>query len=364
MKFTKALLVAALLAVNVMVALATRNGRTLLTTPTVGSNNFFYAIGLWGDLPYGPDQEGPGLSALIKDMNSASLLFTVHDGDMRQGSGLPLCNETFYDNRLAMFATLKAPAMLTPGDNDWTDCDRVASGNFTSRSRMDIIRQKFYSGKFATQSMGQQKMSQEVQTAKLCLNEAGANVSCVENRRWSAAEVWYMTLSVQGSCNNLCDVAPDPAEFAARNYAVITWLKESFAKAKANKARAIMIISQANPGFDQADPTRAPLRDPVSLNETDGAPDGFKEFLVALRAEVLAFAKPVVYVHGDSHYFRIDKPFLDSTGRRIQNFTRVETFGNNKQNGNNDMQWVRALVDPWNSREVFAFQPMVVPANA
>jgi hypothetical protein len=35
----------------------------------------------------------------------------------------------------------------------------------------------------------------------------------------------------------------------------------------------------------------------------------------------------VVAVHGDSHYPRIDKPLLDADGRRVQNFTRVETFG-------------------------------------
>jgi hypothetical protein len=28
--------------------------------------------------------------------------------------------------------------------------------------------------------------------------------------------VTYATVNIQGSCNNLCDVNPDPAEFAAR----------------------------------------------------------------------------------------------------------------------------------------------------
>ena len=47
-----------------------------------------------------------------------------------------------------------------------------------------------------------------------------------------------------------------------------------------------------------------------------------------------------------SHYFRVDKPVLDASGRRLENFTRVETFGDNQGNGNNDVQWVKALVDP------------------
>ncbi len=57
-----------------------------------------------------------------------------------------------------------------------------------------------------------------------------------------------------------------------------------------------------------------------------------------------AFRKPVAYVHGDSHYFRVDKPFLDILGRRLENFTRVETFADNQQNGNNDVQWLMVTV--------------------
>ena len=57
-------------------------------------------------------------------------------------------------------------------------------------------------------------------------------------------------------------------------------------------------------------------------------------------------------LHGDSHYFRVDKPFQDSVGRRLENFTRVETFGDNAANGNNDVQRVKVLVNA-RSREVF-----------
>jgi hypothetical protein len=77
---------------------------------------------------------------------------------------------------------------------------------------------------------------------------------------------------------------------------------------------------------------------------------------------VIAFGRPVAYVHGDSHYFRVDKPLLDSRGRRLENFTRVETFGDNQGNGDNDVHWVEVKVDP-RSREVFAFQAQMVPAN-
>jgi hypothetical protein len=323
-----------------------------------------YAIGLWGDLPYSDIQALVGVPNLIADMNRQRLAFTIHDGDLKAGSGTPgsvtptTCSDALYVQALGFFSALRAPAMLTPGDNDWTDCDRPANGGFSSRERLDHERQVFFGTPF---SLGQRRFRQEVQTAPLCLGVNGA-VPCVENRRWTFGGVTYLTLNVQGSCNNLCDTAPDPAEFAARNLANIAWLRESFRFATARQSAAVMIVAQANPGWDASDGTRAPLRDPKTLAETDGQPDGFQDYLVALREEVIAFRRPVAYVHGDSHYHRIDKPLLDSLGRRIENFTRVETFGDNQANGTNDVNWLRVTVDP-NSREVFTYQAQIVPAH-
>jgi len=324
-----------------------------------------YAIGLWGDLPYSDLQAQVGVPNLIADMNAQRLAFTVHDGDLKAGSGTPgsatptTCSNALYQQALGYFNALKSAAMFTPGDNDWTDCDRPANGSFSSRERLDYQRQFFFSADF---SLGQRPMKQEVQRDKLCLDHNNQLTACVENRRWTLKGVVYATLNIQGSCNNLCDTMPDPAEWAARNQANIAWMQQTFAKAKASNAAAIMFIGQADPGWDQSDATRAPLRDPKTLAETDGQPDGFQAFLTAFRDQIIAFRKPVVYVHGDSHYFRIDRPLLDAQGRRLENFLRVETFGDNQANGNNDVHWVKVLVDD-RTREVFAFQPQIVPAN-
>jgi hypothetical protein len=324
-----------------------------------------YAIGLWGDLPYSDLQAQVGVPNLIADMNAQRLAFTVHDGDLKAGNGTPgsatptICSDSLYQQALGSFSALKSAAMFTPGDNDWTDCDRPSNGSFSSRERLAHQRTVFFSTDF---SLGQRPMKQEVQRDKLCLDHNNQLVGCVENRRWTLKGVVYATLNVQGSCNNLCDTMPDQAEWTARNQANILWLQQTFDKAKATNAAAIMLIAQADPGWDLTDGTRAPLRDPKTLAETDGQPDGFQAFLTALRDQVIAFKKPVVYVHGDSHYFRIDRPLLDSTGRRLENFLRVETFGDNQANGNNDVHWLKVLVDD-RTREVFAFQPQIVPGN-
>lgn len=54
--------------------------------------------------------------------------------------------------------------------------------------------------------------------------------------------------------------------------------------------------------------------------------------------------------------------FQDSLGRRLENFTLVETFGDNAANGNNDINWLKVIVNP-HSREVFSYQIEIVPAN-
>ncbi|MEO5924251.1 MAG: hypothetical protein ABIR70_10530 [Bryobacteraceae bacterium] len=312
-----------------------------------------YAIGLWGDVPYSVAQV-PGVWNMIADMNDQNLAFTVNDGDLKAGGGA--CNDSVYTEALAYLNTLWAPAAFTPGDNDWTDCDRVVG--FSSIAQLDKERTLFFSTPF---TLGVRKMLQDVQATPLC---QGYNrfTPCVENRRWTYGKVTYVTLNVQGSCNNLCDTSPDPVEYGYRNAANIAWLKDAFADAKKKESVAVMIISQADPGFDLSDSTRAPIRDSKTLAETVPAIDGFREFLLAVRAETVAFGKPVAYVHGDSHYFRVDKPLQDALGQRLENFTRVETFGDNAQNGTNDVQWVKVLVDP-RSREVFAYQPQIVPAN-
>src|SRR5262245_53345782 len=325
-----------------------------------------YAIGLWGDLPYSDVQAQSGVPNLIADMNAQDLAFTVQDGDLKGGNSTAnsqtptTCSDALYEQALGYFTALNAPAAFTPGDNDWTDCDRPSNGGFSSVERLDHERQLFFSTPF---SLGQHRMRQEVQETPFCLGVNGL-VPCVENRRWHRGGVVFATLNIQGSCNNLCDTAPDPAEYAARNEANIAWMQQTFEEATTRHAAAIMFITQGNPGWDLTDPTRAPTRDPMTLveNDANAAFDGYHDFLIALREQVIAFKKPVSYVHGDSHYFRVDKPFLDEKGRRLENFTRVETFGDNAANGNNDVQWVKVLVNA-HSREVFTYQPQIVPAN-
>ena len=88
-------------------------------------------------------------------------------------------------------------------------------------------------------------------------------------------------------------------------------------------------------------------------------PNGFTELRNAVSKEAAAFGKPVVLVHGDSHYFRVDTFMRRRAGSDelvVENVTRVEPFGSPFHH------WVMATVDP-DDPNVFTFHQRLVPAN-
>jgi hypothetical protein len=118
-------------------------------------------------------------------------------------------------------------------------------------------------------------------------------------------------------------------------------MREGFDRAEADGSKTVMIVIHANPGFELPPEERT----------------GYNDFLATLEEEVIIFGKPVALVHGDTHTFRVDKPMTSSTtGERVENFTRIETFGSPEVN------WVRVTVDT-SDPEVFAFQPEIVEEN-
>ena len=112
--------------------LAAAVGVSALATPGSGhadAGGNSYSIGLWGDVPYSAAQQTVGVPNLLADMNRSHVAFSVHDGDLKQGSN-SLCDDALYTRSEEYFNSLQSPAMYTPGDNEWTDCDRPSNGGF------------------------------------------------------------------------------------------------------------------------------------------------------------------------------------------------------------------------------------------
>jgi hypothetical protein len=294
-----------------------------------GHGRFTFA--LIGDVPYGAEGEEK-FPSLLADINAdRTLAFVVHDGDFKNGSSL--CSDAVFYNRLDLFNAFAAPLIYVPGDNEWTDCHRANNGAYDPLERLAFLRTVFFP---TDQSLGRK-------TLTLTRQSTSPGYSLYrENVRWALHDVLFVGLHVVGSNNNLGRTPVADAEYAARNTANLAWLSESFALAADRGYRGVMLIIQANPGFELAAAQRT----------------GFNDFLALLEAETLSFGKPVVLVHGDSHYFRMDKPLAGRVSRRrIEHFTRLETFGEN------DNHWVHVTVEP-GSANVFRFDPRIVAANA
>ena len=83
---------------------------------------------------------------------------------------------------------------------------------------------------------------------------------------------------------------------------------------------------------------------------------GLEPLYAVLLEQSTAFAGPVVLAVGDTHIFRVDKPLYREDGSLVENFTRVEAFGNPL------VHWVRVTVDT-RDRQVFTFHQELVPGN-
>jgi len=122
-------------------------------------------------------------------------------------------------------------------------------------------------------------------------------------------------------------------------------MQASFTVAKAQNAAGIVMVTQGDPGFDW------PETEDV-YESTDPASSGFRHFMAKLVEQTEQYAGQVLFVHGDTHFFKLDKP-LHSPTKLLPNFTRLQTFGSPS------LHWVRVVVDPA-SANVFSVHPVIV----
>jgi hypothetical protein len=336
------------------------------------SSNSAFEFALLGDMPYGPTESGPlcpllgsttdresclqkypaaAYQRVITDVNASAVEFTVHVGDIKAGG--TRCDDYVYQQNLGYFNTFEQPVIYTPGDNEWTDCHRTNNGSYDPIERLQFLRTTFFP---SNQSLGQKKYT--------LTRQAGYP----ENARWQVSQTLFVTVHMPGSNNNQGRTPAMNTEYALRNAANIAWVNAAFDAAAADpKVVGIMFFFQANP-FERF--MEAPNSTSLS---------GFADFITTIRAKTIAFNKPVVVAHGDTHYFRVDHPLTGTypactTGTpagsalcapravpasptdRVNNFTRAEVFAQN------DVHWIKVGVDP-KDPNVFSFMPMRVPGN-
>lgn len=177
-----------------------------------------FRFALIGDQQYTPKQEKL-FENVIDAMNLEKLQFVVHDGDMI-GSNKP-CDDATFARRLQTFSRSAHPFILTPGDNDWTDCGKPSMGGFNPQERLAKVRTLFFPAPERTLGKRPIKVYSQGQTKE--------HAPYVENLLWARGAALFATLHVVGTNNN---ASLFPAEFQARNAANLFWLKAAFAVAR------------------------------------------------------------------------------------------------------------------------------------
>ena len=298
-----------------------------------GQSAFEFA--LVGDNPYSSATYDKYLR-LIEDVNAeADIEWVVHLGDVN-GGGQP-CSDEELQSRFELNQRFDAAYVITPGDNDWLDCKRIGAGGFNEYERLDKFREIFFSTPgFST---GGEPMAITQQSATDDFPEF------VENSMWEKNSIVFAAVHVLA----LTEPATDPRQFQRRNMAATAWIESTFQRAKKIDAKGVFLAMQADPWIVFGLPNLA-----RRVCETCLDPRPTLEWLYpVLREQSLAFGKPVVLAVGDTHIFRVDKPLYSEQNQLIQNFTRVEVFGNPL------VHWVNVLVEPeepW----IFSFRQQLV----
>ena len=327
------------------------NSKTLCFLLAIASIGLAHAetftFGLWGDMPYAKANDVPRMPALIKSMNRSDIAFSIYDGDIKDGSSQ--CADSVFDDATAMFSQLKKPVVYVPGDNEWTDCHRSNNGGYDNLERLAYLRKAMFP---SLKSQGGKTMALE--------HQGMPGEKFVENTRFVHKGIVFVGLNIPGSNNNKvldakecsnkstrtaeqCDA--DNAEYLERDAANVAWTQQSFRIARERKAKGLVVVFQADPGFD--------LPETEEVDESK-APNyiGYRNFMDKLVAETEQFNGQVLLVHGDVHFFKLDKP-LHSPTSMLTNLTRLQTFGSPS------IHWVHVTVDT-HRPEVFTMRPVIV----
>lgn len=317
------------------------------TPPNAGASELPLSIALVGDLPYNSTQL-PQFDALVDHINAdRSVRLVLHVGDVKGGS--ERCDDTLLQQRQAQIQRVQAAVVYTPGDNDWTDCHRTNNGSYLPTERLSFLRKLFFPQPGL--SGGQKPIRVETQSKQ------SGYADFVEHQLFVRSNVVFAALHVVGSSNNLApwtgydasDSTTAPradriAEVEARRAATLAWIDRAFDEAASRQAAGVVLFWQANPGIDKlaGDPLRT----------------GFEEVLAKVKERSLAFAKPVLLLHGDNHELIFDQPLARDAepAPKVPKFQRVQGIGSPR------LHWVKIEVNP-RSPALFSVTPQWVPGN-
>lgn len=267
-----------------------------------------------GDTPYSKYDAVFLEEKAVPAIKAGGFPFIVHVGDTKSG-GAPCTDETDADQASLIAALAPAPVFYTPGDNEWTDCDRfkdpATAKPMSELSRLSKLRDRFFTGAVAAPKAMQ----------------ARRQAALPENETWVYDGVRFVTLHVVGTNNGRDSVMGDPLaaaekEVEARDGADLAWLGQAVRQAEKEKARALVIAMQADmTAVSQAAFGKA-CTDVVASG--DHPCDAFVALRAAVQKAARDFGGPVLLIHGDTAPFTLGQSFA---GEGAPNLWRLNAAG-------------------------------------
>ena len=279
-----------------MLATALKPGASASADKVDNNGHTTYAV--IGDFPYGPVKRAE-LPRLVDLINAdPTIERVIHLGDIKAGSSSD-CSDAYFLDIRQQFDRFADPLVYTPGDNEWTDCHVASKNNglYTPTERLIKIRQLFFPVVGRTLGTRSAEVTSQAEVDP-------ANAQYVENVMWTHGDVVFATLNIQGSNDDTAPWGlPLPAdagnypsqatEHATRLQANQAWINRAFERAQS--AKAVVLALQA----DMWDPS--------------AALDAFNPLVTQIGNLAIQFGRPVLLLEGDSHVFRIDRPFTPAS---------------------------------------------------
>jgi hypothetical protein len=261
-----------------------------------------------GDTPYNSNEELELNNIVIPKIQKSNYPFTVVYGDILSGS--ESCTNELLTKRLNTFYNIKPNKVFyTPGDNEWTDCDRAYKHtNYSELQRLEYIRKYISSHK----PNPPKKWNYKIQKKQK------------ENARWLYKGIQFATIHMVGTNNGRKQILKDDKKIAldevdTRDNNNLKWLDKAFKNAINNNAKAVVIISQA-------DVTKSKEKKRCTNTKREKC-NPFKYFIKRLKINSKEFKKPVLFLHGDTNPYCFDKKFGK---KKAPNLWRLNAWGDGR----------------------------------
>jgi hypothetical protein len=262
-----------------------------LSTPASAASTEFAAF---GDMPYSDDQIAvvKEIGAKLRDLG---VPFVIHYGDAKSG-GDSCDDATLTGRKDLLYGLMPGRVFYTPGDNEWTDCDRDAAGGFDETERLAKVREIFFSDGLPAEPEW---------------HIARQGPDYPENARWEYGELVFATVHIVGTDNGRRHIDKSDRKKALddvdkRDKADLAWLDAAFEAAKATDAEGVVVAMQADP-FGDVDGKDPP--DVECTHDVRVKCNPYLGFVRHLRARAAAFGKPVLLIHGSTSEYCLDRRF-------------------------------------------------------